>query len=729
MRKLLQLIVFALLMGNGMVFAQYITAGDDAGNYSQSDFVAQGSLGFGFGAWYTANSNGGYFRAAAGEQGVNSAMIDIGGNSFGLWANEFSDVGRLLTSPIPEGGTLVFTMAYKWDSGNRGFSLCHGDWGTEVFNFNINNSGYTWTGGGSAASTPWTGYREYGVSFLFSFTKNGNDFDYMFLSLAGEGPTGTGTITEANFDRVKFYVSFSPSGGDPGGNLYFNYLKTEFANPEYVPSAADVKINGNVNLASDQSLTVKNLTIISGNSFTLKSLPTGTASLITTGTITGNVTVERYLTGGWDWHLLSSPVVDQTIVGSTNFIEFPSGIGDPNVDFYRYDETATSTPWVNIKGAGGTLNTNFGTPSSNPLFVEGQGYLVSYQTAEITKSFVGVPFTGPMLIPLTYTSGGSKGWNLVGNLYPSAIDWDEGNITKSGLFSDYYYIYNQEMNGGGGGFEYYSTGFAPYSAGANGDIPAMQAFFVKAGSGSGSLILSNNCRKHSTQPFLKEQLENENLLELTLQGETYYSKSQIFLNENATPGTDNQDAFMLFSMNDEVPQVFCVSGDDKLVLNSVPAPNDELSLPLGIKVGNTGPFTMYAENIVGFSSEYAVTLEDLQENLTIDLRQNESYTFTTTNGGIHNDRFVLHLKTGVGIDESATAVQPLAVVRNHELTVYNLSDGLYKLQLTDVTGRLLFTGNYQSGRSLLLPASLTTGVCLVQLTSHRNVYVQKVVIQ
>jgi hypothetical protein len=130
-----------------------------------------------------------------------------------------------------------------------------------------------------------------------------------------------------------------------------------------------------------------------------------------------------------------------------------------------------------------------------------------------------------------------------------------------------------------------------------------------------------------------------------------------------------------------------------------------------------------------FNNAYAVILEDIQENQMTDLRQNLSYTFTTATGGINNNRFVLHLKTGVGINEPAAAVQPLVVVRNHALTVYNLSDGLYKLQLTDVSGRLLFSGNYQSGQNLLLPASLTTGVCLVHLTSNRNVYVQKVVIQ
>lgn len=717
MRKLVQLVVFALFMGSGVVFAQYITAEDNAGNYSTWSHGS--NQGFGFANWNIYNSSGASAGVFLGSSHLS--LINSGGQAFGSWASSgYVNMERYFSNPLNTDQIFYIELSVHWRDGNRGIDIFNSS-GTSIFNFDISNSGYS--------STGWGWYDNSAIRLTITQTGAGT-FTVAAYRLNDASTWSSGSLS-GQVAGFKAYVG--NTGGGSERDFFINNLKIETSNPSAVPETADVKINGIIELDSDKSLTVNNLTITSGNSFTLKSLATGTASLITTGNITGNVTIERYLTGGWDWHLLSSPVVDQTIAGPTNFIAFTFGTegnkGDPDVDFFRYDETAISNPWVNIKGEDGTLNTNFGTPSSNPFFEEGQGYLVSYHTETITKSFVGVPFTGGLFIPLTYTEAGSKGWNLVGNPYPSAIDWDAGIITKTNLFNEYYYIYNQEMNSGGGGYEYFSTSMAGHSDGVNGDIPAMQAFFVKAASEGGSLTLSNNARKHSTQPFLKDELNNSNLLELKLQGTTYFGKSQIFLSETAEVGVDSQDAFMLFSMNDEVPQVFCQAGTDRLVLNSVPLPNNEILLPLGIKVGNTGPFTLTSDNIADFNTNYAVLLEDLQENLIIDLRQNPSYTFTTNNGGIHNNRFVLHLKTGVGIDESATAVQPLVVVRNHELTVYNLTDGLYKLQLTDVAGRLLFTGNYQSGESLLLPASFTTGVCLVQLTSHRNAYVQKVVIQ
>ena len=541
--------------------------------------------------------------------------------------------------------------------------------------------------------------------------------------------TGGNYLISAEWNNTPQNVTVASSGSDvhidENGKTVAGSLLVENDASLTIDVSKDLTVNGTFTINAAKSGK-------GAGSFILESTDLGTGSLITKSTVTGNITVERYLTGNWDWHFLSSPVVDQPIAGASNFIAFTFGTGsnegDPDVDFFRYDETATASPWVNIKGDNGTLNTNFGTPSSNPLFVEGKGYLVAYHTSSITKNFNGVPFTGGLFIPLTYTSGGSQGWNLVGNPYPSAIDWDEGTITKSGLYNEYYYIYNQEMNGGGGGFEYYSSGLSPHSSGANGDIPAMQGFFIKANSGGGSLTLSNNARKHSTQPFLKEVFVNSNLLELMLQGTTYFGKSQIFLSETAEAGVDTQDAFMLFSMNDEVPQVFCLAGNERLVLNSVPVPDNELVLPLGIRVGNTGPFTLSAENIADFNTSYAVILEDLQDNLMVDLRQNQSYTFTTSNGGQHNNRFVLHLKTGVGIWEAENTIQPLVVFSNRQLSVYNIEDGLYQLHLTDVAGRNLFSGNYRVGESLRLPESVK-GVCLVRLTGSQKTFVQKVVIR
>lgn len=542
--------------------------------------------------------------------------------------------------------------------------------------------------------------------------------------------TGGNYLISAEWNNTPQNVTIASSGSD----VHIDENGKTVAGNLVVENDASLTIDATKDLTVNGTFTVNAAKSGKGaGTFTIESSASGTGSLITKGSVAGNITVERYLTGGWDWHFLSSPVVDQPIVGSSNFIAFTFGTGnnegDPNVDFFRYDETATASPWVNIKGEDGTLNSSFGTPSENPLFNEGLGYLVAYHGDDLIKTFTGVPNTGNFSLPLTYSDPGGKGWNLVGNPYPSAIGWEDESVIKSDLADGYYYVYNPNK-AGAPGYEYYMNETYK-SSGVNGKIPAMQAFFVLAKSGGGSLNIGNASRVHDNQPFLKDQDEqDENLLKLTITYGTYYYTAQFILDDNSETEADYYDARMLLSMDDGVPQLYSITPSGvKLALNALPAPEGNLAIPLGIRSpGNVG-LTLSAENLSTFINNYAIILEDKETGETTDLRQIQSYAFTTATGGIHDDRFVLHLKTGVGIDESATAVQPLVVVRNHALTVYNLTDGFYKLQLTDVAGRLLFTGNYQPGQSLLLPASLTTGICLVQLTGDQKTHTQKVVIQ
>jgi len=102
----------------------------------------------------------------------------------------------------------------------------------------------------------------------------------------------------------------------------------------------NMTLSGTINVAAGKTLTIaagKTLTLPSGailnvasgakldnlgtitnsGTLTLQSDATGTASLISSGTITGNVTVERYMTkggsNGSNWHLVAPPVSGQDI--------------------------------------------------------------------------------------------------------------------------------------------------------------------------------------------------------------------------------------------------------------------------------------------------------------------------------------------------------------------------------------------------------------------------------
>ena len=121
----------------------------------------------------------------------------------------------------------------------------------------------------------------------------------------------------------------------------------------------------------------------------------------------------------------------------------------------------------------------------------GSGYLVAYP-ADLTKAFTGALNDGAISPALTYTLAGSSGWNLVGNPYPSAIDWDMVS-SMTGLDNAVYVWDNANQN--------YKEWVAGVGDLTDGIIPAMQGFFVKANAASPTLTFQNSQRVHSGSAY------------------------------------------------------------------------------------------------------------------------------------------------------------------------------------------------------------------------------------
>lgn len=725
MKRIFTTLLITLLLGvSANSFAQYTVSNDNANNYSGS-WNDQDNGGFGFGAWNLWNENqGGHFISSAAADGFGN--IDVNGVSFGMYGNpsgtNFSHAKRAF-SYWSDGAIFSFQVAIAYRNGNKGFDL-YGTGDEFLFNFNASDDQYKAQG----SNLGW----DYNPTSVFNVvvTQTGADLDVLILR---DGDSYLTTITGKSLESFKFYCG-STDQGSQLNNLYFNSLKVSYFYPEDVPETADVVIEGDVTLGTTQTLTVNDLSVGSGSSFTIASDATNTGSLIVSGDISDEISVQRFLSAGWDWHFLSSPVVDQPIVGADNFIVFPSGIGENSVDFYKYREEETSgQPWINIKNQDGSLNQSFGTPSTDPYFEEGYGYLVAYEGDDVTKTFVGVPNNAMTFITLSYTETGTQGWNLVGNPFPCAIDWDvihaQGGLNN--LYTDTYYIYNENMNGGGGGFEWYSDFLnGNHTENANGKIPATQGFFVRAQNmQSPSMYIPLAARVHNDQAYLKDQTILDGLLNLEISGSSFHSNAFITLSNEANTGVDKNDAFMLFSLNSEVPHVYTLAGNEKLVSNHVPFPDEAYSLPLGIKTGSAGTYTITALDIENFNNSVLVLLEDIHTGVITDLKQENSYSFSTQESGIDNQRFVLYLKSSVGIGEIPDANEPSVAVTGNQLRINNLEDGQYDLQLMDTMGRMLMNLQWESGDVITLPGDVVAGAYILKISGAKKQWTEKFVIR
>ena len=208
---------FAVGSSNAQIIAQ-----DIASNYTTATWTNGANLGSGWSApWVITSNDGGTLIGTSANNGAtNSAPLNTSGVSFGLFGTDFVNAGRAFPS-LSAGQQFSLGLSFQWDNGNRGINLLSG--GSQVFNFNINTSGYTWTGGGVAASTSWVGLRENGVFMTLTFTATTNGFNYAFSSpQAASINNQSGSVTSGALSGFQAYVS--GAGGD-GGNMYINNLQ------------------------------------------------------------------------------------------------------------------------------------------------------------------------------------------------------------------------------------------------------------------------------------------------------------------------------------------------------------------------------------------------------------------------------------------------------------------------------------------------------------------------
>ena len=259
-----------------------------------------------------------------------------------------------------------------------------------------------------------------------------------------------------------------------------------------------------------------NGTFINDGNLTLKAGANGTASLIESNGV--NAIVERFLFPD-RWNSVSSPVTGAT---AATFL---------GIYLQYYDEP--NTTWMNV------------VSPSDPI-TTGVGYNTWSTGSTYTGSYLGNLNTGIINLPLTYA--GSH-WNLVGNPYPSAIDWGGAGWVKTDIDAAAYvwdgsqYLSNVPAIG---------VGTLP-----GGIIPAQQSFFVHVATvpaGTPTLKVSNASRVHGVDPYKSTQ--STDVIKLKVTGNVYSDETFIALNPASTYDFDGQfDAYKLMGI-EEVPQLF-----------------------------------------------------------------------------------------------------------------------------------------------------------------------------
>jgi len=442
--------------------------------------------------------------------------------------------------------------------------------------------------------------------------------------------------------------------------------------------------------------------------FTVKSDATGSGSLIVDGSSTGDVDFECYLSGeSLAWHTYSAPVNSESIAGSS----FDPGSGTDN-DFYLWNEPAPGT-WVNFKnqdGSGG--EPNFPTANGgNNNFISGKGYLLAYNEASPIKTIAGDINTDAVNITLKNSSSAkhwtyASGWNLIGNPFSSAIDWNiVDHDAGTSLFQDVYaYAYDQTANEDAGDYVLID------GSQANAFIPAQQGFFVlaKQSSNDQTFSFAKTMKVHANNNVYKSGSTSYDL-ELLLTGDSFSDETWINIHENSSTERDHLDALKLFSFNTASPALYSLSENDvKLAINTLPDISEGSSIHLGYKVPVAETYSISINQINSSNITTDIYLEDKYENNVHNLSKSD-YNFTSAEGEFA-DRFVLHFGT-TAIDDELQETNPMcAFAAGDAITFINNSDQEGIIKITSVNGMLLYQGNISKQSSKKLSQNFASGI-------------------
>ena len=230
----------------------------------------------------------------------------------------------------------------------------------------------------------------------------------------------------------------------------------------------------------------------------------------------------------------------------------------------------------------------------------GRKYVTSEGDGDLVKNFIGSVNTGSQSITSltrTETAPASRhGWNLVGNPFPSSIDWDASGWTKTDLNNAIYFrvdgIPLAYVDGIG-------TGATP----ATSIIQPMQSFWVRVDTlqTTASLAANDNTRLHSSTPSTPTHVNTIHLVvdNGSLQDDTYLR----FKPSGSTDGFDKlYDAYKFFAADG--PQIYTrIPGEDDMAINSMAALSGEKIVPLGFKTTSTsGTYTITTDLFSSFGS-------------------------------------------------------------------------------------------------------------------------------
>ena len=596
-----------------------------------------------------------------------------------------------------------------------------------------------------------------------------NGYTLSLTTLSGTG-TLTGSITSS--------LIIAGSGGGNFGNINFTngggMLKAFTLNRSGSGGAATI----GTALGVYDVLTITSGALNTGGKLTLKSNATTTARVApVTGTISGNVTVERYIPARRAWRLMNAPVGGTQTVNQAwqEGVTTASANPNPAPGYGTYVTVGTvangfdqnilgqSTSSLQKFTSTGALqvvtSTHTAKVANTPymIFVRGDRSIVMRDNT-VPANNTTLRATGPLLTGNQTIPVAASGFTAVANPFASPVNF--GSITRNNVQNSFY-LWDPKMGGTNGvgayvNISYNGTGYDVTPAAVSPEsqyIQSGQSFLVQSTGSAGSLVIKESDKSATAaKNVFREQsgvsgqvsaisdglvfapAKNATGLRVNLQiadgsqrgvlDEVFASYSSGFSDE-----IDNMDALKVENVMENLAIIR--KGQSLMVDRRNLIKNaDTLKLSLSNTTAST---YMFEFSPIELSGAESVTLVDnyLKTNTSMSLTEASQVYFQVSSDSKSSaaDRFsviIVNKKGLPGLDIAGKAgirVYPNPVTGNGNINLQfdNIKAGIYRVELVNSTGQLVYSRIMQlnSGtfnQQLNIGRSLSSGVYQVKIT-------------
>lgn len=615
---------------------------------------------------------------------------------------------------------------------------------------------------------------------------------YNNYAVSGTSQTISGLATNTTY----YYRVRATSGSCQSANsntidvttnntIIWNNAWTNTSGPDATLDAI-IRTPFNVGDAGQNEFSVKNLTIEGTGSLDIKAgkgitvtgditapdnkiIIESDGSLVQTKITNGNSANKAIVKRGVsmktsDYTYWSSPVKDQPLLNTSNVNANNSAggfsEGTPNNRIFEYNEpndtfkATLNGTFTNAKGYAIRGKSSYGTSLySDELWFKG-----NLNNGDIT---IGVQKSKNTIISgITY----EHGYNLIGNPYPSNIDFykfynlDKGDGTKNSnvIFGKVWFWTNVPgapttqggssytpnnyatltLAGGVNATDVYSATGSPtpnqYIKVAQGFIVQMRATPPTGSTPvTGTVKFDNSIRTNDNTGHFYNDNKNSASDEINrywLKMISPYNISNTILIAHMDGATNQYDADYdaeLLSVGDD--SFYSKINTQKLHIQARSNPiSDEDFVALGAKYSMNGTYKISLGNREGiFVSDQKIYLRDKLTGTYTDLTS-QDYTFSTSKGTDEN-RFEIVYKNKEVLGTDILNKSDFIVYRDGNYFVIKSSANLGKIELYDVSGKLI-QSKYSSEKSVRMDVNtLSSGVYIIKAENSGNVRTKKII--